>query len=225
MSKIAYYGFVQNVIFNALQQAWFAIALDEDPDDQDQALSASGDLINGMLDSQLRGFGYGGAAVSTVKNMMYQAYKESNKKMPKYENVAWEMLDFSPPISSKISKVRNAGRSVQYDGDEMLEKGFSLDNPAWLAGANVTEAATNIPLARMIKKFDNIRNASDEEMATWMRIALLSGWSRWELDRFEDIEEDDDWSKDIRYNFDKNNNQKRESGKNERYLPGQKKRY
>ncbi len=34
----------------------------------------------------------------------------------------------------------------------MKEKGFSLDNPAYLAGANVVSALTNIPLDRGIKK-------------------------------------------------------------------------
>ena len=67
LSKITYYGFVQNLIFNALQQAFFAIGFDEDPEDQKQIMNKSGRLINGMLDSQLRGLGYGGAAVATVK--------------------------------------------------------------------------------------------------------------------------------------------------------------
>ena len=35
MSKIMYYGFIQNVIFNALQQALFAMAFaDEEPDEE-----------------------------------------------------------------------------------------------------------------------------------------------------------------------------------------------
>jgi hypothetical protein len=220
LSKITYYGFVQNIMFNALQQAWFAIALDEDPDDQKQIMNKSGRLINGMLDSQLRGFGYAGAAAATIKNMAFKAYEESGKKMSKYELVAWEALDFSPPISSKITKARGAFRSIDYDLDEMKEGGFGLDNPAWLVGANLTEAATNVPLARMIKKFDNIKNASDEETAMWMKLALLSGWAKWELE--PDDYEVDPWSIDVRYNETKK--RRESSGKSKRYLPGKKRR-
>ena len=39
----------------------------------------------------------------------------------------------------------------------MKEKGFSLDNPAYLAGANVISAAfNNFLLDRVVKKVDNI---------------------------------------------------------------------
>ena len=220
MSKIAYYGFVQNVIFNALQQAWFAIALDEDPDDQEQIMSKAGGLMNGMLDSQLRGMGYAGAGAATIKNMMFKLYEESGKEMPKYENAAWEMLDFSPPISSKVSKVRSAFRDVDYHGDEMLEGGFALDNPAWGAGANITEAITNIPLARLQRKFENINNAMDEETAMWMKLALLSGWPKWQLEPRLDKKEP--WETDIRFNPEE---RQRDTGSSTgRYLPGEKKR-
>ena len=220
MSKIAYYGFVQNVIFNALQQAWFAIALDEDPDDQEQIMGKAGNLMNGMLDSQLRGFGYLGAGAATIKNMMYKVYQESGKEMPKYENAAWEMLDFSPPISSKIAKVRSGLRDISWHGDEMLEKGFALDNPAWGAGANITEALTNIPLARLQRKFENIENAMDEETAMWMKLALLSGWPRWQLEPRPDKKEP--WETDIRFNPEER--QRETDTSTGRYLPGEKKR-
>jgi len=91
------------------------------------------------------------------------------------------MLDFSPPISSKVSKLRSAGRTVSWNQKEINEKGFSLDNPAYLAGAQVVSATTNIPLDRVIKKGNNIADAVSEESEIWQKIALLSGWSMWEL--------------------------------------------
>ena len=36
-------------------------------------------------------------------------------------------------------------------------KGFSLDNPAYLAGAQVVTGLTNVPLDRVVKKINNIR--------------------------------------------------------------------
>ena len=38
----------------------------------------------------------------------------------------------------------------------MMTKGFSLDNPAFLAGGNVVSALTNIPLDRVVKKVNNV---------------------------------------------------------------------
>ena len=143
LSKIVYYGFVQNVIFNALQQAMFAIGFDEDEDNEKQIMEKSGRLLNGMLDSQLRGLGYGGAAVSTVKNILHKISEEHSKGRPKYEKAAWEMLDFAPPISSKVTKVRSALRSIDYDLEDMKSKGFSLDNPAYMAGGQVLSATVS----------------------------------------------------------------------------------
>ena len=181
LSKIIYYGFVQNLIFNTLQQAMFAIGFDEDPDDQQQIIDKSSNMINGMLDSQLRGLGIGGAAVSTVKNVLFKLSQEHSKGNPKYENAAWETLDFAPPISSKVTKVRSAFRSLDYDLDEMKEGGFGLDNPAYMAGAQVLSATANLPVDRILKKMKNVQDAMDEDNEMWAKAALLSGWSEWEL--------------------------------------------
>ena len=62
-----------------------------------------------------------------------------------------------------------------------MEKGFSLDNPAYLAAGQVIAATTNIPLDRAFRKLENLRNASNSDYETWARIAMLAGWADWEL--------------------------------------------
>ena len=47
--------------------------------------------------------------------------------------------------------------------------------------SQVVSATTNIPLDRVIKKGNNIADAVSEESEIWQKIALLSGWSMWEL--------------------------------------------
>ena len=64
MSSIIYYVGVQNLVFNALQQALFAMAFDEE-DEKEKNRAAN--VANGMVDSLLFGLGFGGAIVSTVK--------------------------------------------------------------------------------------------------------------------------------------------------------------
>jgi hypothetical protein len=179
ISKIIYYSTIQNIMFNALQNALFTMLFDDDDDIPQEKVIRIG---NGMMDSLLRGLGIGGAALSTAKNIVLKVIQESGKKSPKYEDAALEILDLSPPISSKVSKLRSAGRTFSWNAKEIKEKGFSLDNPAYLAGAQVLSAGANIPLDRLIKKGNNIADAVSDESEYWQKIALLGGWSMWELE-------------------------------------------
>ncbi len=177
ISKILYYGFIQNVIFNALQQALFAIAFgDEEPDEEKLNKKYTG-IVNGMADSLLRGVGFHGAAISTLKNVIMKLAEGA-----KAQDAAIEMLDISPPVSSKIGKLKSAGRTWDWNKKEIYEKGWSLDNPAWLAIGQVVSASTNLPLDRGIRKLTNLKDASDAENEEWMRIANALGWQKWELD-------------------------------------------
>ena len=135
-----------------------------------------------MADSILRGLGVQGAIFSVLKNTALKLSKESDKKSPKYQDVLTkEIAQLSPPISSKLGKLRSAGRAYSWNKKEMMEKGFSLDNPAYLAAGQVIAATTNVPLDRAFKKIDNIRKASSSDYEAWARIAMLAGWSDWEL--------------------------------------------
>ena len=179
ISKIIYYGVAQNIIFTALQQALFATLFDDEEEEKESDKYIKG--ANSMLDSFLRGIGFAGAAVSVVKNIGLKIVEQSKKKSPKYEDAALKLLDISPPISSKISKLRSAGRIYSWNKKEINEKGLSFDNPANEAIGKLTSAFINLPLDRAIQKADNIQNALAEETDTWQRIALLAGWKDWEL--------------------------------------------
>ena len=177
ISKIMYYGAIQNVIFNALQQALFAMAFDDEEADEETKNKKYTEIANGMADSLLRGLGFHGAAISTLKNVIMKLASGSEA-----QDAAIELLDISPPISSKIGKLKSAGRTWDWNKKEIREKGWSLDNPAWLASGQVVSAATNIPLDRGIRKLQNLKDASDAENEEWQRIANTLGWSKWQLD-------------------------------------------
>ena len=184
VSKIIYYGAVQNLIFNALQQAIFAIAFGDSDEDEEEKKYLS--IANGMADSLLRGVGIAGAFVSVGKNAIIRIMNESEKPNPKYEKIGYELTRISPPISSKLSRLNQAARSLQWDKEEMMQKGLSYDNPAWLAGANVTSAITNVPVDRLVKKTTNVIDATSQDLEMWERLALLGGWQKWELDMTDD---------------------------------------
>ena len=63
----------------------------------------------------------------------------------------------------------------------MKEKGFSLDNPAYLAGAQIVTGFTNVPLDRLIKKINNVRGMLSTQSELWQKVALGLGWSTWNL--------------------------------------------
>ena len=190
VSKIAYYGLVQNLIFNALQNAMFAMMFDEDEEnlsskklkarrakEETKALR----VANGMADSLLRGTGIYGAGVATLKNIIFELYNQSKSSRPKYEDAALELLTFSPPIDSKVTKFRSALRTFSWNAEEIRETGFNLKNPAYLASGQVISAFTNIPMDRVFRKINNIKAAGRADTEAWQSLALLAGWSEWEL--------------------------------------------
>tara|TARA_R100000951_G_scaffold101969_1_gene93852 strand:+ start:570 stop:8564 length:7995 start_codon:yes stop_codon:yes gene_type:complete len=182
VSKIIYYAVVQNLIFNALQSALFGLGFGDDEDDEKKEEMYLR-TANGMLDSQLRGLGLAGATVAVIKNFLADIYERSGRSRPEYVDSVYELLRVSPPISNKISKIR--GAAWQFDSKkrrkEIFDKGFSIDNPAYEAGAKVISATTNIPLDRVYSKVNNISGAMDEDAETWQTVAMLAGWPKWTI--------------------------------------------
>jgi hypothetical protein len=177
LSKIMYYSVIQGVIFNALQSALFAADFDDEEEISDRTFKMGNSIADGIL----RGMGTQGAVTSVVKNATLKALEESEKSRPKYDKVVNEILRISPPVSSKISKLQQSAREIEWNKKEMKSMGWSLENPAWIASANVLSATTNIPADRVVKKINNITYAATQDIELYERLALLGGWQKWEL--------------------------------------------
>ena len=91
------------------------------------------------------------------------------------------MTRISPPISAKLSRINQAARAYQWEKDKMINGGWGLDNPAYLAVGNVISALTNIPIDRGVKKINNVAKATESDLETWERLALIGGWQDWEI--------------------------------------------
>jgi hypothetical protein len=183
ISKILYYGFMQNLWFNAMQQGLFVLGFgDEEMGEKEEKKVY--DTANGMVDSILRGTGFAGITVSVLKNTMLDLYERSGKDRPEYADAWQTLLQFSPAIKSKFSKLKQAG--WYFDSkkrrQEMVDKGFSLDNPAYEAAAKVISATTNIPLDRLFNKYHNLENVFADDTENWARIASFFGWPAWQLE-------------------------------------------
>ena len=185
ISRIIYYGAVQNVIFYSLQSALFALAFDDDEEEEPSIdiQKKKERILNGMLDSVLRGTGVYGAIVSTVKNVIIKLGQEEKKGWNKdISSPLVEALNLSPPIGSKARKFVSAMKTWNYNRDVIKQMDtFDIDNPAWEAFGNVVSFTTNVPLDRLINKTKNVREALNDQNEDWQRIALMLGWNRWDL--------------------------------------------
>jgi len=193
VSKIAYYGVAQGILFTALQSALFASWGDEEDEVKDKKKQR---MLNSIVDSWLSTFGYGGKGVATVKNTMLEYQKQRAKDLdekfmtrPDHTYTILTALSFSPPIGSKLRKIYSSIQTERFNRDIMKERGFKVDNPAFSGIGNVVEAVTNLPLGRLSNKLRNLENALDTRNETWQRVALVLGWNTWDLGiKDQDIE-------------------------------------
>jgi hypothetical protein len=184
VSKIVYYGAVQNLIFSTLSNALFAMAFDDEDEDkkQDKIDKKEIRVINNMIDTILRGSGVGGAAVATVKNGIMKYYEQENKEYGKdHAYTILELVNYSPPIGKKLRNVYSAISTNEWEKDVIAEKGFSIDSPIYKVGGSLTSAAFNIPLDRVVNKAHNVSAALDNNNSTIQRILLGLGWNTWDL--------------------------------------------
>ena len=190
-SRVTYYFAVQSAIFSALQQALFALAFNDDEEESEKERYYN--IANGMLNTFLNGTGMIGVAASTLISVGRKVYKESAKEGqfpgPNYEDAANEMLNFSPPIDIKLSKLRQAGLTWKYEGYKHDEANWGIDDPAYKSAAYVISSLTNVPLDRLISKSENVRSAIEDEQQTWKRVSLILGWRDYQLNSTEERQE------------------------------------
>jgi hypothetical protein len=183
ISKIAYYGFLQNLLFTTLQSALFALMFEDDEDEKEEMLGKKGPrILNNMADTILRGTGIYGAGVSTVKNIILK-FREQEAKGFRADHTytVIEFMNLSPPIGSKARRLYSGIQTYKFNKDIIPEYGFGLGNPIYQSIGNVVAAATNVPLDRLFNKINNVRASLNRENETWQRIANFLGWNTWDV--------------------------------------------
>jgi hypothetical protein len=204
VSKIVYYGALQNLLFSALQAALFLPFDDEDEEaiakmskDEKKAYDKlvkkqedkTKNILNGMLDTVLRGSGVYGALVSTIKNvgMEYQK-QEERKNFADHAQTLLALSSISPPISSKARKLYGIHRTSKFEKDVIEKRGWEVTSngrlnlsPKYTMVGNAVMATTNVPLDRIVEKVENISEVLDNRNTVVQRTALFLGWKEWEL--------------------------------------------
>ena len=196
ISRILYYGAVQNFMFAALSNALFALVPgfdDEEKElDEEQQLNQrkAVRIINNMVDTVLRGSGVYGAIVSTLKNVALK-YNQEEGKTPfnkDHRNTLLEIMNLSPPVGSKFRKINNALKIKDWDSDIIEKRGWDVMmdgrvnlSPSYSVFGNVVEGVTNIPLARMTEEVARLSEMLDSRNTSMQRIALGLGWRTWDV--------------------------------------------
>ena len=194
ISKIIYYGAIQNLIFASLQNALFAFIPgfddeDEDPEKIQKKLEGKEiRIINSMIDSLLKGSGLTGAVIATIKNTAMEYKKQKDKGF--LGNQAYtiiQALSISPPLSSKTRKIYSAATADVYNKDAMkrgasviADGRFNL-SPYYSIFGNLASATLNLPLDRVVDEVTSIVEATDARNSAWQRLALALGWKTWDV--------------------------------------------
>ena len=135
-----------------------------------------------MFDSQLRGIGIPGAALSAIKNTILEAHKQEKKGWDTdHTYTMLQMVGFSPPASSKLRKIYSGFQTFKFDKKIIPEMGWDIDNPAFMGVAKMVEGITNVPFARVLQKRQNIKEALDGQNQWWQREFSGLGWAPWDL--------------------------------------------
>lgn len=193
ISKIAYYGVVQNFIFSALQSALFGLLFDDDePDDEKAAAKDQKRIertVNSMIDTVLRGSGVYGAVAATIKNTILEYHNQEKKGfLADHTYTVLSALNISPPIGSKARKMYSAIQTKRFEKDNVAARGWGLTvdgklniGPNYAILGNLLSATTNVPLDRVVDELKSISEALDSRNKAWQRIALALGWKTWDV--------------------------------------------
>ena len=206
ISKIIYYGFVQNLIFSTLQNAMFALLPGFDDEEEDfktdkerekyfekeqrREDSKIARTLNSMVDTLLRGSGLAGAVASTIKNVIMEYSEQKDKTPIEKENadIIIAALNISPPIGSKVRKLNNFLQTEEFEKDVIAERGFDVTidgrfqlSPSYDMVGELSSALFNLPLDRAVDEVNAITEALDSRNTSWQRLALAMGWRQWDV--------------------------------------------
>ena len=201
-SKIMYYGAIQNLIFNSLSAAIFALIPGFGEEEEEEEIDKSTAeklkrITNGSVDSILRGTGVRGAVVAQIKNTIIEYFKQKDKGFKGDQAyTVLQVANLSPPIGSKLKKIYGALRGEQYGGELMKQRGFDLTangrlnlSPTYSVLGNLSAGAANIPLDRMYAEIQSVSEMLDNRNTIYQRLALSLGFRTWDVNAKN--EEDD----------------------------------
>ena len=199
VSKIAYYGVVQNMMFASLQNALFSEIQGFDGDDAEVEISPEKQnkrnkkvkkIVNQMFDTVAQGLGVYGAMPAQLKNVVMKYIEQENLDPFQRDHALTllEIVNYSPPIGSKLRKVYNAIRTKEFEKDIIAERGWDITydgkvnlSPSYNVIGSLTEGVTNVPMERTLVELNSLVEMLDTKNSAFQRLALLLGWRSWDV--------------------------------------------
>jgi len=193
LSKIIYYGVVQNATFNALQGAMFALLSDRNDDDDELVEDKMNNLVNGMVSSILRGSGKWGIIADVGRSIVRELnksvkYPSGEIKSEYMQNVTLGLtkglLDVSPPLDHKARKLIETFGAIKYNEGRgwYAKQQYETAFPAWVETLASGTELVNFPGSRILQKLENLNNMFYYPELDWAtRIAMAFGWNAWNL--------------------------------------------
>ena len=191
IAKIGYYLVIQNTAFTLLQQGLFSLLFDEDEEEEKRNKNREEkavDLVNGVLDTVLRGTGFLGGIAATLKNVAVKYMEQQDKKQKDYAAVTIEAANISPPIGSKIRKIYSGLKQTEKDKDLITARGWDVMQdgrvhlgPNYSIAGKGAEVAFNIPMDRLVNKIENVSQALNNQNKAWQRVAVALGFTPWSV--------------------------------------------
>jgi hypothetical protein len=195
VAKIAYYLAIQNTMFAVLQQGLFAVAFGYDDEDKEKPEKEKKleeklvDVTDGVIDTILRGTGFTGGIIATLKNMAKKYLEEKDKKFKAdYAKVMLEGANISPPIGSKLRKLYSGLQQTKFEKDLIEERGWGVMQdgtvhlgPMYGVTGKVVESFTNVPMDRLVTKIENASQAMNTQNEAWQRVMVGLGWSPYSI--------------------------------------------
>lgn len=195
VAKIAYYLAIQNTMFAVLQQGLFAVAFGYDDEDKEKPEKEKKlneklvDVADGVVDTILRGTGFTGGVIATLKNMAKKYLEEKDKKFKAdYAKVMLEGANISPPIGSKLRKLYSGLQQTKFESDLIKERGWGVMQdgrvhlgPMYGVSGKLVESFTNVPMDRLVTKIENASQAMNTQNEAWQRVMVGLGWSPYSI--------------------------------------------
>jgi hypothetical protein len=195
VAKIAYYLAIQNTMFAVLQQGLFAVAFGYDDEDKEKPEKEKKlneklvDVTDGVIDTILRGTGFTGGVIATLKNMAKKYLEEKDKKFKAdYTKVMLEGANISPPIGSKLRKLYSGLQQTKFEKDLIEERGWGVMQdgrvhlgPMYGVSGKLVESFTNVPMDRLVTKIENASQAMNTQNEAWQRVMVGLGWSPYSI--------------------------------------------
>ena len=196
ISKILYYGAIQNIIFTSLSNALFALlpGFDDDEPTEEELQKLEDTKIarmaNGIADTTLKGgFGLPGAVLATIKNVIMEYNKQDAKGFKAdHGYTIIQAINLAPPIGSKVGKIYSGIKGKTFNKRVIEKRGFSVKafgkfniSPKYSVWGKYIEGTTNLPLGRAVDEINAIVEAFDTRNTVMQRIALGLGWRTWDI--------------------------------------------